>query len=372
MVCFCHATPLLPAALFQHADPANAGSPPGEGASPPGNPAVLLDPVLPALHRWLVARWLPAPAFLPDPAWKDVSLAKPLLTATALSTISTLIEAADRCRKSLGIDLMTAAGPKQLARAVSTLDARLSDSAQSLPNMAQAQQVLQALEQVQAAERAISSGMFDEGPEKPGAADVPIGPWRPLLSSVMALAPLIALGRHLALDWSDPAAVDALAGQLRTLAGIKLPPISDQAQLLEALAQADAVSRLRAGLGTTDVLAARSMVQDRAEAAMAALPPTVRAATTGELVGMPSLPPNPSLLLNKATLQLAETLTPDVLGRMRWQVPQSTELSLITSGLPVASLAGCLAQLGASPPRPTPCAHCDAGRLTGDGRSGQP
>jgi len=328
-------------------------------------------PVLAAVGGWLAARWLPAPAWHPEPDWLEHDWPDPPMPPAASAVLLGLVTAQAACRAVLRADPAEPVEAARLARIVDTLNRRTAQL-QALDEDRRPWEALAGLnDQVDTVRRAVAARVFDEvqheGAPHEGAPHegVPLAPWRTMVAQVKALAPMVAVGQVQKLDFTDPRAVDALAATVRQLRRVTLPELQDAPLLLRLIARTDAVARLRASLGADPrphpFARVRAAVERRAQEAAALLPAAVRI-EGGSLAGMPLRQPNPGLLVNAETVRAARTLTPDVLDRLRWQVPDYQDLPLLTVGATVAALARAMASLGENPVQQQPCdAGCDAG-----------
>lgn len=316
-------------------------------------------PVLDAVDGWLAARWLPAPAWRPEPDWQEHEWPDPPMTPAASAVLLGLVTAQDACRAVLRVNPAEPVEVGRLARIVRTLNRR-TRQLQALDEDCRPWEALARLNgQVDAVRRAAAARVFEAPPQ-----EEPLAPWRTLVARVKALAPLVAVVQAQKLDLTDPRAVDVLAATVRRLRQVALPELDDPPLLLRLIARNDAVARLRASLGADPrphpFARVRAAVERRAEEAAALLPASVRI-EAGALTGMPERQPNPGLLVNAATILAARALTPAVLDRMRWQVPDYQDLPLLTVGATVAALVQAMASLGENPVRQQPCGTgCDA------------
>jgi len=371
MGCFCRQAPLLwpvvPALPAASLSPGASVSldlslqEPGLGV--PG------APMLAAVSAWLSARWLPGPAFAPDPALLDVDWPAPPMPPQAMSTLLSLVLARASLVRVLGLDPVRPADLARLARVIATLNLRADLLAALLAAEPRWDALVTPLAQADLVARAAAAGILAlPAPNVRLAATlatgVPVAPWRPVLAKVKLLVPLVAIGQALSVDWTAPGAVDTLAALLRQLRALLLPPLTNLPMVLQLLARFDAAARLQLALGVNPRLVGparvRAMVAARMTAAIRLMPPglTLQA---GVVAGLPPMQPNPSLILDPVVIRLALALRPPVLDRLRWQVPPFESLPLLTTGLPLASLLEALSKLGLDPIRHAPCGPvCDA------------
>ena len=332
-----------------------------------------------ALSAWLSARWLPAPAWHPDPAWLDIDIPTPPIPAVSFSVISGLVQAQLACQAELGLDVSLAVQLAMLARVVTTLNLRLPDlqvmldAGTAVGIAAEPEADWQALatlnDQVDIVAKATAQGVFAAQADAALAAepDVPLGPWRPFLAKVKAIVPLIAILRSLGIDPADPQASVLLAARLRLLATVTLPAIAEPAVVFGLIARLHATLRLQASLKldprTVPFARVQLAVQARLQAAITALPPTVQL-VAGEVIGVRARSPNPAILLTPDVMAQIQLLRPQVVAQFNWSVPGFHQLALLTTAAPVVKLVSQLKLLGVDPIRTAPCGPaCDAGAL---------
>ncbi len=359
-------------------------------------PAV--DAAIPAIAAWLAARLLPAPAWAPDPAWLEVTLPDAPMPPAALGVLVSLVQACKSALDELGLNLAHPGGAVPLARIIGTLNRRsggldvlLQDARpwEALATLnAQIDTVADALAKgCVTASSALSPSLsavagtgvgaaaeLQAGAGLPGSAGLamsagaphgpPLAPWRPLIRQIRALAPLISIGQMLNLDFGAPDAAERLTQLIRNLRAIVLPPLENTTLILRAVARMDAVARLRVSFGVDPRLAPFERVvravERKALTVRQALPTALRV-VDGRLLGMAERPPNPSLLLNAATLAIACRIVPD---QMRWNPPPYAHFALLTAGVPAMALNRAMAALGTAPILAAPCGHgCDAGSV---------
>ena len=356
MSCFCRNKLPLPVP-----EPVSA-SVPSVGVDLGGKP-VLGNPVLDAVSGWLAERWLPAPAWNPEPDWLELDWPDPPMPPSALAVLLGLVTAQASCLAVLSVDPAVTVDVARLARIVVTLNRRIPQL-QALDEDWRPWEALATLNgQVDAVRLSLSAGLFDGTRH----VDVPLAPWRTMVAQVKALAPLVAIGQLQKLDFGDPRAADTLAGTVRKLRCVALPELADPALLLRLISRMDAVARLRDSLGADPraypFARVQAAVERRVQETLALLPEAIRI-EGGALAGMPVRQPNPGLLINAETVRMARTLTPDVLDRLRWQVPNYQDLPLLTVGATVSALVRAMASLGENPVQQQPCGTaCDAGPL---------
>ena len=145
-----------------------------------------------AASQWLSARWLPAEPWQPDPAWLDIELPPPPLPPDALAVLCAIVEAGEQCQTVLGIDPADPADFRGLTRIVATLNRR-TEALRELAADDQPWSAIAALNgHADAVVAAAATKVFEKqaGQEE----DVPLTPWRPFLTQLKALAPLVAIG----------------------------------------------------------------------------------------------------------------------------------------------------------------------------------
>lgn len=312
--------------------------------------------------NWLAARWLPAPPWTMDEEWAEHEWPDPPVPPAALGVLLGLVSARHACQDALGVDPAEPAEVSRLTRIVGTLNRR-TEALRALDRDARPWEELAALDgQASAVQQAAAQGVFQ--PRDDPAEQEDVRAWRTLLVKVKALAPLVAIVQLEQLDLTEPEAVDELAETVRALRRVELPPLEDAPLLLRLIARTSAAARLQDSLGVDPrrlpFKRVRETVARRVEAAAKLLPEEAKV-QDGRLTGMPLLQPNPSSLLNAPTVEEARKLTPEVLDRLRWQVPPYQDLPLLTVGATVAALVGGLSRLGTNPVRQSPCGReCDA------------
>jgi hypothetical protein len=363
MGCFCKD---IVSALQADAE-ADVASSTDDATTDPTQTADAADKIVPAVGHWLAARWLPAPPFEPDPDWQETAedLPEPPMSPAALAVISQLIQAQQACKTGMGLDPAQPDQAAKLARVLRTFNRRLPQLPPLDPAKTQEWQALAALnDQADQVRTAVAQGLFNDEDPPP---DPPLTPWRPLLSKLKALAPLIAVGQTADIDFSQPEAVSALADKIRKLRAVALPPLDNPMQVMQLIARTSAVARLQKSLGADPrqhpFERVRAAVQRKAAAAAALIPETVTV-ENGQLSGMPPRQPNPSQLINQDTITAAQRLRPETLDQMKWTTPAADQMDLLSTGAPVATLVTLLQALGINPVRGSPCgSSCDAGAL---------
>ncbi len=331
------------------------------------------DEVVPAIYTWLSSNLLPAPDWAPDPAWLEIDLEDlpdPPMPPEALSVIITLVQAYHAAQDDLGLDLTDPDDTDRLTRIVGTLNRRMPLFEAMVQDTRPWEQVALYNDQLDLVRVALETGLIPEAGEQEVEQGPPVGPYKPLIRKLRALAPLIAAGQLLKIDYAEPDATETLAKLVRTLRKINLPPLDDTVLVLRTIARVGAVARLRQSFGADP----RAVPFERVTRALdrkaadvqQILPETVRVAA-GQLLGMPRREPNPSQWVNADIIARAQTLQPD---QMRWQPPPFDQFDLLTVGAPVMTLSRVMSTLTPQPIRSSPCGYtCDAGAV---GRSASP
>ena len=381
MVCFCKDTmselerlmPMLDAPAAD-TDP-RAGASTGRGSNPSAGPdpgSTANGPIghvaeLRAVAAWLAQFGLPAPPWTPDPAWLNEPLPKVQLSASAVATLQAFAQL-QVLALSLGMNLMVAAQATAFARLVTTLNARLAvlrETAAPINPAAWVQLSAAATTAAQVTE-AVQRGLLDPTPPPMGP---PLSPWRPFLSELRALLPVIAIANQLQLDLSASLTAQ-LAPILRTMLRIPMPAMTETlaaalsltTSLTAALA---AVAQLKLALGV-DPLAAglpavRKMVAERVADTASRVEQAAGKPPAAVAAALPRVEYCPTLMAPPAVVEAALSLN---LPPMTWQIPVIADVPVLNVGLPMAAfsaqLKGSLG-LGASA---TPCGPgCDASAL---------
>lgn len=351
--------------------PAMAGATPASGGGVSVSAALSADLAaakIAAVADWLAARGLPAAPWQPDPAWRTLQLPTPRLSASAVATISGLVQLRASAQQQLGIDPLQAAQADALRRIIATLNQRLAamppltPAARAWITLArendQADMVALALRENTFSASAELTAAFNE----PGG--VPMREWGPLLRPLRLLAPLLAAARQLGGDGTETA---TLAESLRVLARLSLPPLAQPARMAELAQALAAIQRLRDSLGA-DVLrqglaAARAALQ-RKQMELAQI--LARNAPPGEtpeqlLLRLPRRAVVPTSLATPAVVAAAQGMAQ--LAAVSWSVPEN--LPQVGTGLAALHLVAQLQlTLGSSPVRAAPCgSQCDAAAL---------
>ena len=323
------------------------------------------DKVVNAVSDWLAARWLPAPPWEPNPEWQEVDLPEPPMPPAALSVLSSLIQAQQTCQADLAIDPAQPEQVSRLARIVATLNRRTEELQQVAEDDATPWEEVAALnDHVDTVRDALGQGVLS-----PQEDDPPIGPWRPLLAKVKALAPLISVFRTLDLDPTDPETVEILADRVRRLRAVTLPTLDRTLPIYRLIARYSAIGRLQTSLGadprTVPFNRVQRAVKRKVDAVVEQLPPQIRL-VEDRLVGMAQCQPNPSQLLTATMVTQAQAIEPALLDRLHWNVPDYQQIELLTTAVPVVKLVTLLRTLGNDPIRTSPCDRgCDARAASG-------
>lgn len=325
-----------------------------------------------ALAAWLAARGLPATPWQPDPAWMTLNLPMPQMSASAVATISALVQLRTQVLAQFNIDLLVPAQVPALARIVATMNARLTASV-ALPSLDLSAWIKLAalndsLDQVQAALRA--GVLAPPVPmmmalQRPGG--IPIGQWSVLLAPLRRLAPLIAAAMQLNVSVTETA---SLAAALRLLAQVKLPALAAPDLMASLTVGLSAVVRLQASLRLDPLQqgpqAVAARIQAKLRVVLAAVASvfganlTLDAAIPLLLAKLPALPVVPSSLATQDVIRLA--VQARALAAANWQVPALPAASIGLSTC--AFVAQMQAALRIQAVLPAPCGSgCDAASL---------
>ena len=327
-------------------------------------PVIVVAEVIPAVYAWLSSRLLPAQPWAPDPQWQEIDLPDPPMTPESLGVLTSLVQAYRTAQTELALDLTDPADQSKLTRIVGTLNRRMP----MLEAMAEDERPWEPAallnDQLDAVRIAVRAKQIPPPSEQEVEYGPPVAPWRPLIRKLRALAPLVAVGQMLDIDLANEDATATLAKLVRELRTIELPPLADPVLVLRTIARVGAVARLRASFGAdprqVPFERVKRALERKAADVLDELPEGVRM-EDGQLTGMPSWEPNPSQIVNAATMEQAQKVKPDA---MRWQPPPYRELDLLTVGAPVMALSRAMSGLMPSPIRTSPCGHqCDAGPL---------
>jgi hypothetical protein len=373
MGCFCHASltaleAQMPRLALPSLDVALSATV-SLDLAPPGASLIA------ALAGWLAARGQPAAPWQPDPAWMTLNLPMPQMSASAVATISALVQLRAQVLAQFNIDLLIPAQVPALARIVATMNARLTASV-SLASLDLSPWIALAalndsLDQVQAALRA---GMLAPplplmtALQMPGG--IPIGQWSALLAPLRRLAPLIAAAMQLNVSVVETA---PLAAALRLLAQIRLPALAAPELMASLTVGLSAVARLQASLRLDPLQqgpqAVAARIQAKLSIVLAALAAmfgaelTLDAAIPLLLAKLPALPVAPGSLATPDVIRLA--IQARALALATWQVPALPSLPSVSIGLSTCALVAQLqAALRIQAVLPAPCASgCDAASL---------
>jgi len=379
MGCFCHAslTALeaqiprlaLPAASLDLQASASLSVTASLDLAPPGAGLIA------ALAGWLASRGLPAAPWQPDPAWTTLALPMPQMSASAVATISALVQLRTAVLAQFNIDLLIPAQVTALARIVATMNARLTASA-ALASLDLSPWIALAalndsLDQVQAALRA---GVLAPplplmtALQRPGG--IPLAQWSALLAPLRRLAPLIAAAMQLNVSVVE---TTSLSAALRLLAQIRLPALAAPELMASLTVGLSAVARLQASLRLDPLqqgpAAVAARIQAKLSVVLAALAAmfgaelTLDAAIPLLLAKLPALPMVPSSLATPDVIRLA--IQARALAAANWQVPALPALPSVSIGLSTCALVAQLqAALRIQAVLPAPCGGgCDAASL---------
>ena len=341
--------------------------------------------IVAALSASLSARWLPpAIPWAPDLAWLELRLPTVAMSAQATAAMMALVNARAAIMLAFNLDPLVPAHQVQLARIVATLNLRLALLAPLAADWRPWSALALLNGQLDTIRLALSAGLFESAHLQlnvalaASAISPSLPSWRALLAQLMALLPVIAIVEMLKLDLSDPAAaLSTLAVTIRGLRLVGLPQLALPHLVMQLIARNDAIARLQASLGPLPFPELRIQVALKLQAVLAMVaqvaPGLSVSATTGVLLGMPNLLPNPGLVINAATIAGASRLSASFMAGLNWNVAVGLELPLLTIGAPVASLVSGLvgvgvtadvsAGLGLGPVLLSPCdVLCDAGK----------
>ncbi len=316
--------------------------------------------VIPAVYSWLYSRLLPSDVWRPEDEWQEIELPDPPMPPESLGVLTALVQAYTTARTEFDLDLTDPDDQSKLTRIVGTLNRRTPLLEAMAEDTRPWEQVALFDDQLNFVRSAIEANQLP--PPEDVEQGPPLAPWRPLIRKLRALAPLVAVGQMLDIDFAEPDATETLAKLVRDLRTIDLPPLVDSMLVLRTLARVGAIARLRASFGADPRQVPFERVTralDRKAAEVQQLLPDHMRVEAGQLIGMPQREPNPSQFFNADTLERAQKIDPDT---MRWQPPPYRELDLLTVGAPVMALARAMGGLMPSPIRTAPCGYqCDAG-----------
>ena len=316
-----------------------------------------------------------------DLAWLELQLPTVAMSAQASATMMALVNARAAIMLAFNLDPLIPAHQVQLARIVATLNLRLALLAPLAADWRPWSALALLNGQLDTIKLALSAGLFESAHLQlnlalgASAISPSLPSWRALLAQLKALLPVIAIVEMLKLDLSASAtALSSLAVTIRGLRLVGLPALAMPHLVMQLIARNDAIVRLQASLGPLPFPELRIQVALKLQAVLALLPPSLSvSATTGLLVGMPNLLPNPSLVINAPTVTAACRLSATFMAGLNWNVSAGLDLSLLTVGAPVASLVSGLVGvgvtadvslgLGLGPVLLSPCdGLCDAGK----------
>ena len=335
-------------------------------------------PVVAALSAHLAARWmLPgAPAWAPDPAWLELRLPTVTLPAQTMATMMALVQARSTIMLAFGLDPLVPAQATALARIVATLNLRLPALAPLAADWRPWSALALLNGQLDTIQAALTAGLFTSVNAQASlslaaSAQSPALPaWRALLSQLLGLSPLLAIAEMLALNLGQPdAALQQLAVTIRGLRLVALPDLAMPHVVMQLIARNEAVLQLQASFGVLPFAELRVRVAAKLAAVMAGLPAGLSVRVDGSLAGMPMLLPNPSLVINAATVGAAVQMSASLLAGLNWTVPVGVALPVVSVGGTVAALVrglvggGVSLQGGIGPVQVGPCdTGCDAAR----------
>ncbi len=328
-----------------------------------------------ALANWMGARALPAPAWMPDPAWLELPLPRMTLSASAMATISALAQLRAQVLAQFGIDLLQPGQARAFAGIVATMNARMS--AMAMANFTplgwlRLAALNGAIDQLNLAQKLeVPFQIPAAGLPMPGG--LPMANWRQFLAALSALAPMIAAAAQLNVNLSENFSA-ALAVAIRPLAALVLPHLPSLSMMASLTAALSAVAQLRVSLaidplqiGLPAVQAAVALrLSSLVQALPACFPFDPLAMLVDEVLALlPPLPYCPTSLATQAVVTAAMSIHAQALAALNWQVPAAMSLSGVSVGLPAVAFAAQLkASLGISAAVQAPCGSgCDAKAL---------
>jgi len=332
--------------------------------------ASLAEPGLAALAAWLAKHGLPASPWQPDPAWRNLHLPKPTLSASAIATLQAFAQL-HALALSLGMDLMVAAQATAFARLAATLNARLSAMAAQLSAPVSPAAWLKLSASLSASTQvseALRLGLLPVAPALTlPAMGPPLSLWRAFLSELRALLPVIAIANQLHLNLQAGLS-EQLAPMLRAMLRIPMPVMTANLALMANLTAAlSAIAQLRASLGIDPLEAGlpaiHAMVSERLMATATLVEQTTRMSLRELLALLPKIPVEycPTLMAPPAVINAAVSLN---LPPLTWQVPPMASLPVLGTGLPVAAFCTQLKAALNLQASVKPCASgCDAATL---------
>jgi hypothetical protein len=328
-----------------------------------------------ALANWLGARALPAPPWMPDPAWVELPLPRMSLNASAMATISALAQLRAQVLAQFGIDLLLPGQARAFASIVATMNARISAMAVANFNPLAWLRLAALNGAIDQLTLALKLGLPFQLPAAglPMPGGLPMASWRQFLTALSALAPMIAVAAQLNVNLSANFTA-SLALAIRPLSALVLPQLPSLSLMASLTAALSAVAQLRASLSIDPLQiglpAVQEMVALRLSALMQALPACFPfdplALLLDELLALlPPIPYCPTSLATQAVVAAAMSINAQALASLNWQVPAAMSLSAISVGLPAVAFSAQLqASLGINAAIQAPCGSgCDAQAL---------
>ena len=321
-----------------------------------------------ALAAWLAQAGLPAAPWSPDLAWLSMTLPRPTLDAGAVATLQAFAQL-QVMAQALGMDLTTAAQATAFTRLAATLDARLSVLIAETGGPIDPGPWLQLAAAASASTQvtaALRLGVLPVLPQTgPPPMGPPLAPWRPFLSQLRALLPLVAVAGQLRLDLSAGLSAQ-LAPTLRAMLRIPMPAMTASLSLMASLSAAlAAIAQLKVDLGIAPLKlglpAVRLLVAEKMQAAATLVEQNTGRPLSALITTLPRIDYCPSLMATADVVSAAMSLQ---LPPATWQVPPMANLPVLCVGLPVAAFCTQLKAAMALEASLSPCgAGCDAKAL---------
>ena len=318
-----------------------------------------------SLSDWLGARGLPAAPWAPDPAWLELALPTPRLSAGAMATISAFAQLRASALAQFGLDLLVPAQAQAFARLAATASARMSAMAGAglAINPLPWQQLAALNFAIGQLEAALSLGLFANL-----SAYAALPNFAALLAALLALLPLIAVSLQMSVAL-DASLAAQLSASIRAMLAISVAaiPAATLSLMAQLTASLSAVASLQVGLGISPLQVGFPAVQAMLSARLGALLPQISASLgmnvslPNLLALLPALPYCPTLAVTAPVVQMAASINAQAVASMTWQVPALNAVALLNVGLPVCALTAQLnAALGINAVLGVPCAICDA------------
>jgi hypothetical protein len=313
---------------------------------------------------WLKGAGQPGVPWTPDPAWLELSLPVPAVSASAIATISAIASLRAQLTAQLGIDLLVPGQATAFVRLAATLAARLEAvaSANAAMNLSHGVAAWAKLASVATAAadvgEAISQGVFEPGEPNPDSAE-----WQKLGSQLKPLLPLLSLSAQLGLNLSA-SFTSELSAMVGAIVKIQLPRLSAPAINLMATLSAsfNAVAQLKLVLGVDPLEAGFAEVQ--AMAADRVNEVVQQAGGSAALLALVTDPQPDLTFVTPANVSAAMAINAAALAALNWKVPAAAALPIVSVGLPIASLSAQLNAAFGLSASARPCGGtCDAAAL---------